>query len=130
MSDRLGDLGVELGDEKLRLLLYADDLTLLAASPADLQKLLECLQGFGDHYRMHVNVAKSAVVFGWSLVRGALPVGTSPKVVGCMMASRCPCSEFSLSGHSVSRDKRGVGLCRGPPLGRLACYVGDAESVQ
>lgn len=46
MSNRLGGLGVELGDEKLCLLLYADDLTLLATSGEDLQKLLECLQAF------------------------------------------------------------------------------------
>jgi hypothetical protein len=62
MSDRLGDVGVELGGEMLRLLLYADDLTLLATSAADLQKLLDCLQGFCDHYQMHVDVAKCVVV--------------------------------------------------------------------
>jgi hypothetical protein len=62
MSDRLGDMGVGLGGEKLRLLLYADDLTLLATSTDDLQKLLKCLQGFCDRHQMHVNVAKCAVV--------------------------------------------------------------------
>jgi hypothetical protein len=62
LSERVGDLGVQLGSDLLRLLLYADDLTLLASSAHDLQKLLECLQEFCDQYQMHVNVAKCAVV--------------------------------------------------------------------
>jgi hypothetical protein len=46
-------------------LLYADDLTLLAATPAQLQSLLDALQEFCAHYHLQVNVAKcSVVVFG------------------------------------------------------------------
>ena len=62
LADRVGTLGVSLGGDLLRLLLYADDLTLLAASAKDLQTLLDYLQGFCDRYQMHVNVAKCAVV--------------------------------------------------------------------
>lgn len=62
LTTRLGDVGVDLGGELLRLLLYADDLTLLASSAADLQRLLQCLQEFCDTYQMRVNVAKCAVV--------------------------------------------------------------------
>jgi hypothetical protein len=62
LDERLPELGVTLGAEKLRLLLYADDLTLLATSPEDLQALLACPQTFCDQYQLHVNVAKCAVV--------------------------------------------------------------------
>jgi sorting nexin-29 len=46
----------------LRALLYADDLTLLAQSKADLQQMLDCLQKFADMNLMTVNLKKSKLM--------------------------------------------------------------------
>jgi hypothetical protein len=108
MSDRLGDLGIELGGEKLRLLLYADDLTLLATSAEDLQMLLDCLQGFCDHYRMHVNVAKCAVVvFGKRRPTG----GDLPQGGWLYAGQQVPrVAEFRYLGI-VFHETKGVSAC-------------------
>jgi hypothetical protein len=56
--------GVHLLDVCLKILLYADDLVLLAESPAQLQSMLDLLHTFCDHSALTVNVKKSeAVVF-------------------------------------------------------------------
>jgi hypothetical protein len=62
LKERAPQCGVQLGGELLRVLLYADDLTLLASSPAELQALLDALQAFCTVNSLHVNVAKSVVV--------------------------------------------------------------------
>jgi hypothetical protein len=65
LSEHAAQCGVELQGELLRVLLYADDLTLVASTPADLQVLLDALQSFCAANSLHVNVDKSAiVVFG------------------------------------------------------------------
>jgi hypothetical protein len=56
------ECGVQLGADLVRVLLYADDLVLLAESHVHLQRLLEALHLFCQRYSMRVNVAKSAVV--------------------------------------------------------------------
>lgn len=67
LKQRLPDCGVQLGEQLVQLLLYADDLTLVASSPGELQQLLDCLQDFCLEYQMVVNVSKCAtVVFGRS----------------------------------------------------------------
>jgi hypothetical protein len=83
--------------ELLRVLLHADDLTLLASSPADLQALLDALQEFCVANSLHVNVAKSAVVVfgkrkprlnheiphtGWLLAGAQLPVVAEFRCLG------------------------------------------------
>lgn len=109
MSDRLGDLGVELGGSLLRLLLYADDLTLLATSAEDLQRLLDCLQGFCAEYQMHVNVAKCAVVvFG---KRKPIPARDIPAGGWQYAGQQVPCvPEFRYLGI-VFHETRGVSAC-------------------
>lgn len=109
MTERLSDKGVQLGAEKLRMLLYADDLTLLAASAQELQQLLDCLQSFCDHYQMHVNVAKCAVVvFGCkkpSMARDIPPGGWqyNEQPVPCVQ-------EFRYLGI-VFHETKGVNAC-------------------
>ena len=39
-------LGVDFGGQRLAILLYADDVVLLANSPEDLQKLLDAVAAF------------------------------------------------------------------------------------
>jgi hypothetical protein len=70
LAERLPDTGVQLGAQLVRLLLYADDLTLLASSASELQALLDALHEFSTQNSLQVNVAKCAVVvFGKSAPR-------------------------------------------------------------
>jgi hypothetical protein len=58
------EIGVRLKDTLLRVLLYADDLVLLAETLQDLQQLLHTVSIFCKHNAMTVNIRKSeAVVF-------------------------------------------------------------------
>ena len=59
---RCPGVGVEMAGMILQVLLYADDLVLMATSPQDLQKLLDCLSAFCHASGMTVNVRKSEVV--------------------------------------------------------------------
>ena len=56
------DLGVEWGGEKGCLLLYADDIVLLAESSSELQILLNALNDWCGRNHISVNTAKSNVV--------------------------------------------------------------------
>ena len=62
MADMIPTCGVQLGNNLLQVLLYADDLVLLAESPFDLQKMLDTLQKFCLHNALTVNNRKSEVV--------------------------------------------------------------------
>jgi hypothetical protein len=54
--------GVHVGGVLLQMLLYADDIVLLARSEADLQAQLNALHGFCAEKGMSVNVAKTKVM--------------------------------------------------------------------
>lgn len=70
------DTGVDLAGRVVRVLLYADDLVLLATSPKDLQTQLDALHSFCTANSMTVNVSKTeCVVFGPSHWK---PPGASP----------------------------------------------------
>ena len=58
---RLG-LGVQAGRGRLALLLYADDIVLMAESQEDLQKMMRAVERFCDRYRMEVNAGKTKVM--------------------------------------------------------------------
>jgi hypothetical protein len=67
MGQRARSCGVELGGQLVRMLLYADDLALIAQSAAHLQLMLNALHAFCVEYDMDVNVDKTEiVVFGSS----------------------------------------------------------------
>ena len=55
-------VGVDIGQEKVSVLLYADDLVLLAETEADLQKLLDTLSNWCTRNHIKVNEDKSNVV--------------------------------------------------------------------
>jgi hypothetical protein len=57
LRDRVPECGVTLGADLVRVLLVADDLTLLADTPAQLQSLLDALQDFCAQYSLQVDVA-------------------------------------------------------------------------
>ena len=63
LSKKLGETtGAFVIGKIVRVLLYADDLALVAASPEELQELLNCLSEFCLECGMQVNVRKSEVV--------------------------------------------------------------------
>lgn len=56
------NLGVKCGDAIISLLMYADDLALIAESPENLQKMLDYLFSWCRKWRMKVNSQKTKVV--------------------------------------------------------------------
>lgn len=65
LAERAPSCGADLGQQLVRMLLYADDLALLAESETHLQQLLDALWAFCAEYDMEVNVRKTEiVVFG------------------------------------------------------------------
>jgi hypothetical protein len=52
LQDRAPECGTTIGADFICVLLYADVLTLLAATPAQLQPFLDVLQKFCAHYRL------------------------------------------------------------------------------
>ena len=55
-------LGVEAGAERLALLLYADDIVVLANSVEELQRMMKAVEGFCKRWRLQVNMSKTKVV--------------------------------------------------------------------
>jgi hypothetical protein len=92
LSDRCGACGTPLGSRLVRLLLYADDLVMLAETSGKLQQLLDALQSFCNEYDMQVNVGKTeVVVFGrrkysgnatWSYQGQQVPVSQQFRYLG------------------------------------------------
>ena len=56
------DKGIDIGEEKVSVLLYADDLVLLAPSASDLQVTLDELHVWCDENKMTINEDKSSVI--------------------------------------------------------------------
>ena len=56
------DLGIDLGREKACILLYTDDIVLLANTQSDLQKLLDRLCTWCNNNNMTINACKSSGV--------------------------------------------------------------------
>ena len=92
--------GVQLAGQVVRMLLYADDLVLLAEDKIRLQGMLRVLADFCEHYDMEVNAAKTCVVvFGrrryagsrqWFVrgpdgVRQQVPVAAEFKYLGVVL---------------------------------------------
>ena len=55
-------LGVDIGSEKLAILLYADDVVILAESEEDFQRILDVLSQWCNKNELFVNPEKSKVV--------------------------------------------------------------------
>ena len=60
--EKLG-AGYELGPQLLiSILLYADDMVLVAKSPRDLQRMLDVLQSFSNKWHFEINTAKTKIM--------------------------------------------------------------------
>ena len=56
------DIGVSFGDEKVCILMYADDIALVADTVLDLQKKINCLEQYCAKWGLTVNMDKTKVV--------------------------------------------------------------------
>ena len=54
--------GVDIGSLKLFLLLYADDMTIFAETPAGLQKGLDTLKSYCNRWKLTVNIEKTKII--------------------------------------------------------------------
>jgi hypothetical protein len=54
--------GVRVGDLRVRLLMYADDIALLAESPQELQSMINCLENYCSMWNLKVNLGKSKII--------------------------------------------------------------------
>ena len=116
LAAELPESGVELGGRLLRLLLYADDLALLANDAQSLQSMLDALHRFCGANHLRVNVKKTEiVVFGaspwrppsdhrpWAYAGAAVPVSEEFRYLGITL--------HGTRGMSVAVDRlRAAGL--------------------
>ena len=56
------NLGIKVGNSKVSILLYADDMVLIAKSEKDLQKMLDCMNLWCKQWRLKINTSKSNIV--------------------------------------------------------------------
>ena len=56
------DKGIRFGDHKVSLLMYADDVVIVAESEADLQCQLDCLYAWCKKWRLEINAEKTKVM--------------------------------------------------------------------
>ena len=56
------NIGIDIDNEKLAILLYADDVVLLAENEKDLQKMLDVLYFWCKNNALYVNVNKSKIM--------------------------------------------------------------------
>ena len=80
------NLGIAIGEKRISLLLYADDIVLLAESEHDLQSMLNCLLAWCQKWRLSVNDAKSEIIHfrgvKKAVTQSEFKIGTKPlKVV-------------------------------------------------
>ena len=61
-STRSLSLGINVGEEKVSLLLYADDIVMVAYNERDMQLLLDKLHGWCKRWRVLINTEKSKVM--------------------------------------------------------------------
>jgi hypothetical protein len=62
LKTRLPNIGAKIVDKFLQLILYADDLALLAENADEMQALLDCLKLFCEATKLTVSIKKSEVV--------------------------------------------------------------------
>ena len=74
-------LGVAVGGDRLSLLLYADDIVVLADSENDLQRMMVAVEGFCRRWRLQVNMGKTKVVHFGARGVGRLNVQWQGKVL-------------------------------------------------
>ena len=57
-----GGVGAALGDERMAILMFADDMVLLAEGEEELQRMMDRVKEYCDKWRLEVNVSKTKVM--------------------------------------------------------------------
>ena len=102
--------GVLVGGQRIRCLLYADDIALVAESAADLQKMLDACQAFADESSFQFSMDKSNVV-----VFGHRETGDGPSYFFLGNAEVKQVPSYTYLGLEMSRSlgfwRRGAASC-------------------
>ncbi len=79
LRDVVGRLnkGVQVGDRKLSILFFADDIAVVAESKEDLEEMLDCIYSYGVHWRIKWNLDKSGVIVFHTKTRSPIVYGTN-----------------------------------------------------
>ena len=103
LTQRLGpNIGAQLAGRVVRVLLYADDLVLLAHSPDQLQQMLDALAEFCKACMMTVNVKKTEIVcfnnqhtrarpYTWQYMGQIVPIVAEFKYLGILFGENGVC---------------------------------------
>ena len=111
--------GIECGGRRLRSLIFADDLSLLAGSQGGLQRMLGALHTYTVGKQLTVNVSKTEVmVFGGR--RGAQRGAQTPYTYGPGRQQLSQVSEFEFLGLQQVES----GSMRQPMEARAAAFAG------
>ena len=54
--------GKPIGNEKISLLMYADDIALIAENPIEMQKILDCVNDWCKQWKMKINMGKTKIM--------------------------------------------------------------------
>lgn len=124
LDTRLPSTGVRMGGQLLRMLLYADDMVLLAASPSELQQQLHLLQQFCGARSLKVNTSKTEVVVfttnrgakttsghTWTIGDVRVKVSTEFKYLGVVLHSTKSMSNIAATAGYNSGMKALWGMC-------------------
>ena len=56
------NMGINIGEDKLGILMYADDMLLMAENSGDLQSMLEIVEGYGKDYNIKYSIEKTQII--------------------------------------------------------------------
>ena len=104
-------LGIKVGEEKLSLLLYADDIVLVAHNEQEMQTLLDKLHDWCKHWRVLINTDKSKVMhfrigrrkrleFQFKIGNNILELTEKYKYLGTIFTEK---NNFTLNAENLAR---------------------------
>ena len=126
--DRIIDCkGVSIGNLKIKIMLYVDDIVLLSESPEDLQCMLNCCQEYADDHSFQFSFQKSqVVVFGddvdypheWTFMEKTMTQSPYYKYLGMIFRRSLGSFGSVLPGAADRRKYVGMKFIDDSPLSR------------
>ena len=113
------NIGINIDDEKVCILIYADNVILIAYTEEELQLLLNCLHRWCERNSLNINIDKSKIVhfrrpssprsnFNFSCVDQALDYTGQYKYLGLILHEHL---DFNVTAKSVAQSaSRALGL--------------------
>ena len=113
------NIGIKIDDEKICILLYADDVILIADTEEDLQTLLKCLHDWSERNGLKINKDKSKIVhfrrasvprsvFNFSCGDSNLEITQQYKYLGLILQEHL---DYSVTAKAVAQSaSRALGL--------------------